>query len=91
VLPIADAQLPRARELCDTLVARGIRARLAAESETLKRRIAIAHHAGIPYSVVLGAREVAECTVAVRGRDEQWSSPADEAIEQLVSRCRRPT
>jgi threonyl-tRNA synthetase len=91
VLPIADAQLPRARELCDTLVARGIRARLAAEGETLKRRIAIAHHAGIPFSVVIGAREVADGTVAVRGRDAQWSSRADEAIEQLVARFRRPT
>jgi threonyl-tRNA synthetase len=90
VIPISDAHLPRAREIHAALSACGLRARIAADDESLKRRIAIAHHDGVPFSVVLGDREVADGSLSVRGRDEQWSHRADAAIRDLVARCRPP-
>ena len=54
---------------------------------TLARRIAIAHGDGVPFAVVIGDREVADGSLAVRARDGKWSAPAAEAIAELGRRC----
>lgn len=87
VKPEQPDQLERAEKLCAQLAACGLRPRLDADHETLGRRIAIAHHLGVPFVAVVGDREVAEGSLAVRGRDGQWSAAADEAIAELRRRC----
>ncbi len=81
ILPVGPAHVGRARELAIPL-----RARID-EAGTLSRRIVAAHHDGVPFVVVVGDREVADGTVAVRARDHQWSGPANEVIAELVRRC----
>jgi threonyl-tRNA synthetase len=85
VIPVSPAQADRAPEIHAELVACGLRSRLDAEDETLARRIAIAHHDGVPFVIVVGAREVTDGTLAVR--DRRWSAPAADAIAELVQRC----
>ncbi len=90
VIPVdADsaAHRQRAAALCTQLRAAGLRARLDDSRETLARRIAIANHDGVPFAIVLGDRELAEGTLAIRGRDARWSAPTAEAIAELVRRC----
>ncbi|MBX3157041.1 MAG: threonine--tRNA ligase [Deltaproteobacteria bacterium] len=86
LLPVADAHVPRAREVERELLARGLRCRVDAD-DTLARRIVRANHDGIPFVAVIGAREVASGTLALRHRDERWDAPGDEAIADLVRRC----
>jgi threonyl-tRNA synthetase len=87
VTPEEAAQRQRAEEVVAQLVAAGLRARLDDQRESLSRRIALAHHLGVPYVAIVGEREVAAGTVAVRGRDGQWAAAAGAAIEQLAQRC----
>lgn len=68
VLPITSDQEGAARELTDRLRAAGIRAELDDRGETLNYRIRDAETMKVPYMAVLGAREVADGTVAVRAR-----------------------
>jgi threonyl-tRNA synthetase len=90
VIPVTPEQASQ-REYAEgirvRLEAAGLRVRLDLDSETLSRRIAIAHHLGVPFVVVIGDREVAAGALAVRGRDGQWASPAAEAIAELQHHC----
>jgi len=86
VAPIADVHRARAEEVRDELARAGLRVRLEADG-TVARRIALAQHDGVPFVVVIGAREVAGGSLAVRDRDRQWSAPASDAIAELVQRC----
>ncbi len=88
IVPVTDAHLARAVELRDALA--GLRVRLDAGTDTLARRIAIANHDGVPLVVVIGDREVAGGTLAVRARDARWSAPAADAIAEVVRRCAVP-
>ena len=87
VIPIGAAHRDHAAKICDGLIAAGVRARLDASDETLKRRIAIAHHDGVPFQIVIGDREIAGGTVAIRARDAQWWAPVELAIADLAKRC----
>jgi threonyl-tRNA synthetase len=90
VLPVAAVQRAAAGELHARLVHAGLRARLGGDDGTLARRVAEVHHASIPYIVVIGGREAADGTAAVRGPGGPWSAPVDAAIAQLVARCAAP-
>jgi threonyl-tRNA synthetase len=69
------------------LVRAGLRSRLDTEDGTLSRRIAVAHHDGVPFVVVIGDREIRDTTLAVRARDGRWSRPVADAIAELARRC----
>lgn len=86
ILPVGPAHVPAARAVADRL---GLRARID-EDGTLARRVLAAHHDGVPFAVVLGDRELAEGTLAVRAGDRQWSGPADRVITELRERCMQP-
>jgi threonyl-tRNA synthetase len=90
VLPVGPEQRPQARVLLDQLVARGLRASLDEREETLGKRIASAHEAGIPFLAILGAREVQSGAVALRARSNQRVLPADVALTELASACAVP-
>ena len=91
VVPIADAQHAQARQLADQLAQRGLRVRIDADSgATLARRVAIAHHDGVPLVAVIGAREVETDRVALRAGGERLGLPREAAIDELVRRCGVP-
>ena len=87
VVPVSSSHRVRAAEVCAQLARAGLRSRLDAEDGTLSRRIAVAHHDGVPFVVVIGDREVEAGTLAVRGRDVRWTHPVGDAIADLVRRC----
>jgi threonyl-tRNA synthetase len=68
VIPITDEVSHAARELQEKLEAAGIRAHLDKRAETLSYRIRDGETHKVPYMAVIGAREAAAGTVAVRRR-----------------------
>ncbi len=90
VAPVAAAQRDVAAQLHARLSAADLRSRLYDDDATLSRRIAQAHHDGVPFVVVLGERERADGTLAIRSRDGRWTQPMDAAIAELAARCVRP-
>jgi threonyl-tRNA synthetase len=90
LLPLADAQLPGARAWADQLAARGLRVEVQA-GESLARRIAGCHERGIPLVAVIGPREQAAGTLALRGEGGRSTAlEAAAAVEEMVGRCAPP-
>ena len=87
LLPVAPRHEARARELLDQTA---LRVRVDDSSTTLARRIAQAHHDGVPFVGVLGDRELADGTLSVRAGDEQWTAPASEALARVTGSASRP-
>jgi threonyl-tRNA synthetase len=87
VLPVAGGEA-YAAEVARSLG--GLRVRLDDRDETLARRIAEAHDAGVPFAAVIGAREAAARSIALRGRDGQQVLPEAEAIASLARACAVP-
>ena len=87
IVPVTGAQAARAAELRDQLAAAGLRARVDAGEATLSRRIAEAHHDGVPFVVVIGDRELRDTSLSIRARDGRWTAPAADAIAELSRRC----
>jgi threonyl-tRNA synthetase len=54
---------------------------------TVARRIAQAHHDGVPFAVVIGDREVAEGSVSVRAGERRWSGTIDRVLDDLRREC----
>ncbi|WP_369199968.1 threonine--tRNA ligase [Streptomyces sp. PU-14G] len=85
--PVSDAQVPEAGDFVRRCREAGLRARLAGpEAGSLSARI----RAGrlVPYQAVVGEREAAARTVALRLRDGRRLAPmpADEALARLSAR-----
>jgi len=87
VIPVTERHRQRAADVCALLARAGLRGRLDAGEGTLSRRIAVAHHDGVPFAVVIGDREVAGETLSIRARDGQWTAPVSDAIADLARRC----
>jgi threonyl-tRNA synthetase len=68
VLPISDRHLEYARRVMDRLAAAGLRAELDSRTEKIGFKIREAQLQKVPYMLVVGDREAAEGTVAVRSR-----------------------
>jgi threonyl-tRNA synthetase len=68
VLPIADRHLAYAASVRDKLAASGLRVELDERQEKVNFKIREAQLQKIPYMLVVGDREAAEGTVAVRER-----------------------
>jgi threonyl-tRNA synthetase len=68
ILPITDAQNEAADAMRATLAAGGVRVVLDDRSESLDRKIRDAELQRIPYMLIVGAREAAADSVAVRER-----------------------
>jgi threonyl-tRNA synthetase len=90
VLPISPSHRDLAASLCAELSGLGLRARLDAGDATLSRRIALAHHAGVPFLALVGDREAADGTLSIRARDGQWTAPRAAALATLVEGARPP-
>ncbi|MBC7545612.1 MAG: threonine--tRNA ligase [Candidatus Sericytochromatia bacterium] len=66
VLPISEDQAGYAREIAETLVKAGLRAKCDNRNESLNYRIREAQMTKIPYTLVVGKREMEERSVAIR-------------------------
>ena len=88
VVPVGVAHREAAGAIARALGEAGVRARVDASDATLSRRIAIAHHDGVPFQIVIGDKELAGGTLAIRARDAQWWAPRELAIADLAKRCR---
>jgi threonyl-tRNA synthetase len=82
VLPIADRHADYAAAVQDRLAAAGLRAELDARQEKVNYKIREAQLQKIPYMLVIGDKEVADGTVAVRSRSggDLGARPVDEFI-----------
>jgi threonyl-tRNA synthetase len=90
VVPVAEAHRDHAARVCTALAAAGLRSRVDDGDRTLSRRIAQAHHDGVPFVVVLGDRERADNSLSIRARDRQWTAPVDAAVYALAAECEIP-
>lgn len=90
VAPVSGEQLGYAREVVEQLRARGLRARLDASDESLARRVAEAHEAGVPLFAVVGGREARERSVSLRAGSERRELPLPAALDAVGSACRAP-
>ena len=88
VVPVGVAHREAAAAVARALGEAGVRARVDASDATLSRRIAMAHHDGVPFQIVLGDKEIVGDTLAIRARDAQWWAPKGLAIADLAKRCR---
>lgn len=82
VLPIADRHAPYGEKVVERLVAAGLEASLDARQEKINFKIREAQLQKIPYMLVVGDREAAEGTVAVRSRSggDLGSMPVDAFV-----------
>jgi threonyl-tRNA synthetase len=89
VLPITDHQNEAARGVTVELAAAGLRAELDTRSESVARKIRDAQLRKIPYMLVVGEREAAAGTVAVRERSAGDAGVV--ALADFVARLRGET
>jgi threonyl-tRNA synthetase len=90
VLPIVDRHLEYAGQVRDRLAEAGFRIRLDGRTEKIGYKIREAQLQKVPYMLVLGDREVAEGTVAVRARagGDQGSVALDAFVASAVAEVR---
>ncbi len=88
VLPVTDRHSEAARGLVEELQARGLRAAAASTEESLSKRVRNAELERIPYVVVLGDKEVAEGSVALRVRGSKENRPLSrpEFLDYVLGR-----
>jgi len=84
VLPISEKHQPYAQEVAAALKAARVRAQLDDRNEKLNARIRDAQLAKVPFMLVVGEREAASRSVAVRRRDagDTGTVPLDDFIRQ---------
>ncbi len=86
LLPIGNEQLDYAKKIANKMDALGIRVEIDDRYEKIGYKIRQAQLQKIPYMLIIGDKEMADGTVAVRSRKEGdlGAIPADEFINKLV-------
>jgi len=79
VLPVTDRHTPASLGLVEELRADHLRAEVTGTEESLAKRVRNAEVDRVPYVVVLGDKEVAEGTVALRVRGSRETRPFSRA------------
>jgi threonyl-tRNA synthetase len=87
ILPIADRHLEYATQVRERLVAAGLRTGIDGRVEKIGYKIREAQLQKVPYMLVIGDREVAESTVAVRSRTggDQGSQALDAFVTAALT------
>jgi len=89
IIPITDEQHQAARELHRRLHAAEVRSELDLDSDRMNAKIRKAQLMKVPYMAVLGKREAAEGTVALRKRDgSQAVLPVEEFVNLVVEKSK---
>jgi threonyl-tRNA synthetase len=91
VLPITDRNLEYARSVRETLVAAGLRVEIDERQEKIGFKIREAQLQKIPYMLVVGDKEAADGTIAVRTRSggDQGAQPVAAFIAAAISEVRQ--
>ena len=91
LIPVADRHAEAAGGLAAMLRARGLRAEIDASRETVPKKIRAAQLMKIPYTLVVGDREIEAGTAAVRAREgaEVRGVPFDAFAEAAASGAAR--
>jgi threonyl-tRNA synthetase len=89
MLPVAGEQ-GWAEVVERALAAAGLRVVVDGRAESLARRIAEAHAAGVPFQAVVGARERAAGAVSLRGGGAQRTLPLAGVLDELRALCAPP-
>jgi threonyl-tRNA synthetase len=86
LVPIADRHADPAREIAERLRANGLRAHVDDSRETMQKKIRAAQLMKVPYTIVLGDRELESGNVAVRDREghDVKGIPLDVLVTALV-------
>ncbi|HEY1335129.1 MAG TPA: threonine--tRNA ligase, partial [Myxococcaceae bacterium] len=92
IVTVADRQLPYAREVQELLRSRGFRAELDERGMTMNAKIREAQLHKIPFTLVIGDREVEQRAVAPRryGGEDLKSMPLDGFLELLSKEAAVP-
>ncbi|HYI02135.1 threonine--tRNA ligase [Hyalangium sp.] len=91
VLPVGQDSQAYASEVRVRLEEAGLRASEDARSETLSRRILDSHHDGVPFVLLVGAREQAARSIQLRERSgAQRQLALESAVSELLQACRVP-
>lgn len=69
IIPVADVHVPYSDEVNATLKAAGLRASVAADNDSMGKKIRSAKNDRLPYFLVLGDKEVTERSVTLEKRD----------------------
>ncbi|MEL7562092.1 threonine--tRNA ligase [Dehalogenimonas sp. 4OHTPN] len=90
VLPIADRHIEYARNLTENLKLQGIRVYLDQRSETINQKIRQAQLEKIPCMLIIGDKEIDNCTVAVRLRtgEQKFGVSIEEFKKSINSAIR---
>jgi threonyl-tRNA synthetase len=90
VLPLADRHLEYSRQVRDRLAAAGLRVEIDERVEKIGYKIREAQLQKVPYMLVIGDREAADGTVAVRSRSagDLGSRPVDTFIADALEEVR---
>ena len=88
VLPISDKFNDYAREVRDRLEAAAVRTLVDERSEKIGRKIRDNEMKHIPFLLVVGEKEAAEGTVAVRVQGQQGGAPEVMSIADFAARVR---
>ena len=89
VLPISERHHAAAKAVFAKLEERGVRVNIDLRAEKIGYKIREAQGKRIPYMLVMGDKEVEECTVSVRTREEgksvdKGSQPIANILEELM-------
>jgi len=87
ILPISEKFADYAKEVLNKLLGSDIRAELNDKNESLGKRISETEKQKVPYIVVVGEKEVADKTVAIRTRGvkEQETLGLEEFVEKVLN------
>ena len=85
ILPVSDNQIEVAREFCARMRQKGFRVDVDCQAASLGAKIRSARQARVPYLLVVGEKEAAEGTVAVRTRQdgELGARKLEEVCEKM--------
>jgi len=92
LVTVADRQLPYAREVLELLRSKGFRAELDERGMTMNAKIREAQLQKIPFTLVMGDREVEQRAVAPRryGGEDLKSMPLDAFVDLLTKEAAAP-
>jgi threonyl-tRNA synthetase len=87
IVPVADRHTEDANRLAERIRERGLRVGVDDSRETVPKKVRAAEVMRIPYTLVMGDKEVEAGTVSVRGREgkEVRGVPFDEFLEKVVA------
>jgi threonyl-tRNA synthetase len=91
VLPLTDRNVDYARSVLDRLKTAGLRVELDARQEKIQYKIREAQLQKVPYMLVVGDREAADATVALRERTsgDQGATSVERFLEMALAEIER--